>query len=137
VGLRDACGTLGAKLVLIYVPDKAHVVLPAAGDALPAEGLAALARLGAPKAVPDAQTFLGYVLSNADGRESAVTDMCRREGIALFSLTKTMQESVRNGVQVYYTYDQHWTPRGHDAAARALADYLSHTPSFASTSTRL
>ena len=49
----------------------------------------------------------------------------RVEGIEFISTTDILREQMTRGVQVYYTYDQHWTRWGHLAVAQIVSRYLS------------
>ena len=52
-------------------------------------------------------------------------EWCRRQSIPFVSLTGPLREAVSNGKQVYLTYDQHWTPVGHEVVAQAVHRYLA------------
>ncbi|HSK76883.1 MAG TPA: hypothetical protein VLQ45_10535 [Thermoanaerobaculia bacterium] len=45
-------------------------------------------------------------------------------GAGFLDLTPAFREEARQGVQLYFDYDNHWTPEGHAAAAAAIARSL-------------
>ena len=67
---------------------------------------------------------MSTLLARADGRQVVVQDWCRREGIPFLALTEALREAVLEGTQVFYTYDQHWTPDGHRVVADAVHEFL-------------
>ena len=60
--------------------------------------------------------------------ESIIEEICREDSIEFISLTKPLQQEILKGSQMYYTYDQHWTPAGQSAAAETLLNYLKEHP---------
>ena len=121
---NDACAAGGAKLVLVYAPNKAHVVFPVAASQLPAEKVRAYAALRSKKNPPPAKEFMDQLLVNLEGREAVIREWAESKSIPFISLTKPMRDAVRAGRQPYFTYDQHWSPEGHVAAADAVAAAL-------------
>jgi hypothetical protein len=122
--MADACAAAGARLVILYAPNKAHAVFPLAAPALPAEKVHAFAALRAKKGtLPEAGRFIPEVLGNLENRERVIAAWCASRSIPFLSLTPAIREATAAGRQTYYTYDQHWTPLGHEAAARAIAAY--------------
>jgi len=114
----------GSKPVFVYVPSTPHVVIPFAGD-LPARQL---------------QRFLGYVeknlrdtpektkqaiLDNLDSLENVFMANCTTKQLHCLSLTPAMHQAMQQGVQTYYSYDQHWTPEGNKVVAQKVAEYLT------------
>ena len=122
-GLKNACDESGAKLVLVYVPTKPHVVLPLALDRLPAEKVYGFARI-VDKKLPDQRTFMTNLVPYLGSREAVVRRWCEQQGVGFVELTEPLRQAAASGQQVYFTYDQHWTPIGHEVAARAVAEYL-------------
>ena len=58
-------------------------------------------------------------------QESATRDFCKTESIEFLSLTEPLRKATAQGIQTYFTYDQHWTPLGHKIAADVLTQYLT------------
>ncbi len=122
--IHEVCREIGAQLVVVFAPTKAHVTLPLVADRLPPEKVRAFTGMSVKKALPPAEVLLKNLLLRADARESVVGDYCRRESISFVGLTPHLREAIIANEQVYYTYDQHWTPLGHDVAADAIARSL-------------
>jgi hypothetical protein len=62
--------------------------------------------------------------SRLEAKESVIADWCREESIPFFSTTQALRDAIAAGQQAYYSYDQHWTPVGHDVVGRAVFDFL-------------
>jgi len=119
------CRDAGCRFILVFAPTKAHVTLPAVADRLPAEKVRAFMALRYKKPLPEAAAFLATLLERADASETVARDWCSREGIPFLSLTESLRRAAVEGTQVYYTYDQHWTPDGHRVVAEAVNGYLT------------
>jgi len=116
-----ACRSAGARLLIAYAPNKAHVVFPPVAMALPAEEVRSFVGLRSRiDESSDARTFVRELAAGMENRESVVAAWCRRREIPFISLTRPLRECAEAGRQPYYTYDQHWTPLGHEVAARAV-----------------
>lgn len=123
--LQRTCQQANAELIVAYIPTKAHVVLPLAADRLPADKVRAFAMLQADdEELPPADQFLPALLNQLDVKEVALSAWCEGAGITFVSLTKPLRDATQRGEQAYYTYDDHWTPIGHELAATALATLL-------------
>jgi hypothetical protein len=120
--IHALCRQAGAELILVHAPSKAHVVLPLVRDRLDAEKVRAFTALRAKRELPPPKQFLDDMFKRLDMKESAVADWCRREGITFISLTQPLRREVANGRQVYLTYDDHWTPIGHEVVATVIHD---------------
>lgn len=126
--MSQLCREVGCRLVVVFAPTKAHVTMPTVGDRLPAPKVHAFMALRYKGRLPSPDTFLEILLERADAREAVVSDWCAREGIAFISMTEALREAAGGGKQVYFTYDQHWTPDGHEAVAEAVGRYLADHP---------
>ena len=125
--MRDECRKKSIRFVVVYAPSKAHVMLPAVADRLPAEKVARFTAISYGAGLPRSDIFLEELIKNIDTRETLVRRWCADEGVAFVSLTGALREAAVAGTQVYYTYDQHWTPDGHRIAAEVIADFLAGT----------
>ncbi len=125
--MNRLCAAAGAKFVLIYAPTKAHVVLPLVADRLDAVKVRAFTAIDYSKPMPEADRFLPELLSRLDAKESVIAEWCKTESILFFSATASLRDAVNRGEQMYYTYDQHWTPLGHEVVARAVSAFLADT----------
>ncbi len=54
-------------------------------------------------------------------------NFCQQQSIEFVSLTWPLRQEMTNGTQAYFTYDQHWSPAGHEIVARTLGDYLKNS----------
>jgi len=129
--MYDLTTQAGATFVLTFAPTKAHVVLPLAGTALPADKVKRFTAISYDEPLPDGPEFLATLLSRLDAREQVIGSWCARENISFVSLTSPLREAAQAGRQVYYTYDQHWSPEGHAVVAEALSRFLKE-PAVAS-----
>ena len=113
----------GSKPVFVYVPSTPHVVIPLAGD-LPARQLQRFISY-VEKNLPDTpEKTRQAILDNLDSLENVFMENCTNKQLHCLSLTPALQQAMQEGVQTYYSYDQHWTPEGNKIAAQVLADYL-------------
>jgi SGNH hydrolase-like domain, acetyltransferase AlgX len=122
--MNELCQKAGISFVLVFAPTKAHVTLPLVADRVSAEQFRDFLALRKKKTLPAPEEFKERLMTNLDAREQVVGDWCMREGIPFVTLTMPLREAAQAGTQVYYTYDQHWTPKGHDIVAQTLADFL-------------
>lgn len=117
--LSKACRADGARLVVVFTPLKSHVILPLVKDHLPADKVRAFAALDG-RNLPPADEFMRKLLAGLEVRESVLAEFCRQEGIDFVTTTPELREGMAQGRQLYYTYDQHWTPEGHEVVAEKL-----------------
>jgi len=121
--INALCRANNIRLVVLYAPDKPHVVLPCARERLSARQVRAFLAFGE-KSLPPADEFLDELIKRLDTRESALAEFCRAESIEFCSLTRPLQQQMLAGEQVYFTYDQHWTPIGNRVVADVVARLL-------------
>jgi hypothetical protein len=117
----------GFRLVFVYAPSAPHVVLPLAKDKIPAQQLLNFSRFKQKDLPADAEAYKQQVMARLDSQENVWKHWCKKTGVECVSTTLPLREAVLAGRQVYYTYDQHWTPEGNDVVAQVLSDYLSGT----------
>jgi len=122
--MNKLCRDAGSQYVVVFAPTKAHVTLPIVADRLVPEKVRAFTAISYKEELPEPPEFLRTLLFNVDAREEVVGEWCRRQAIPFLSLTGSLREAVALGKQVYYTYDQHWTPDGHEIVAQAVDRYL-------------
>ena len=121
--MRDVCRQAGAELIIIYAPTKPRVVLPLVRDHLPAPKVRAFAALRDNRELPEAEVYVDNSMAYLGVKEAVLQAWCEENSIALVSLTEALRDSVRRGEQVYYTYNAHWTPLGHAAAADSVHQF--------------
>ena len=115
------CKQAGARLVILYAPSKPHVVLPPLRDSLPAEKVRAFVALSADEELPEPEAFVRRLFEDFDVKESLTRQWCEANGTGFLSLTQPLRDAAAQGRQVFYTYNQHWSPDGHDVVAQAIA----------------
>jgi len=126
--IKAICSKSGSRLVIAYAPDKPHVLLPLISETVGADQIRAFMALRQ-RRLPPANKLFQTLLPRLDVCESAVREFCRAESIDFVSLTEPLRRATAEGTQTYFTYDQHWTPRGNEIAAETLARYLQHSAS--------
>ena len=122
--MHRLCKEAGAELVVVYAPVTAHVMLPVVADHLPADKVRAFTAISYHEDLPATDVFLRTLLERLDARESVVGEWCEQESIPFVTLTRALREAAVRGVQVYYTYNEHWTPDGHEVVADAIVPYV-------------
>ena len=100
------------------------LVLPLVRERLDAEKVHAFAALRAKKKLPEPRQFLDELCERLDTVESAIEGWCRGERIAFVSLTPPLCRAAARGRHVYLTYNDHWTPVGHQVAAEAVHSFI-------------
>lgn len=123
--MREICAESGAKFVIVYAPTKAHVALPLVFDALPAKKVHAFAALREDDLPPEPTVFMERLRGTIDGCEQVVTQWCGEKSISFVSTTSALRDAVAAGQQAYFTYDQHWTPIGHQIVAEVVGTHLA------------
>jgi hypothetical protein len=108
-GLRDAARARGDRLLVAVAPPAFAVDPARAQDTLPIFGLAV--------------TDQGL---RAPGQ--AVLAMLADLGVEACDLTPALAEAVARGERPFFTFDGHWTPRGHALVAKTLAARLEALP---------
>jgi len=119
------CRDSGSRFVVVFAPNKAHVILPIAPERLVSENVRAFTAISYKDELPEPREFLRNLVKNADAREEVVGEWCRRQAIPFVSLTGALREAVVQGKQAYFTYDQHWTPDGHEVVAQTVHRHLA------------
>ncbi|MBL4680402.1 MAG: hypothetical protein JKY88_06725 [Pseudomonadales bacterium] len=116
--------------VIAYAPSKPHVVLPLVD--IPAEGFKHFLSYKM-KNLPSADVVKDSFYSNLDAQEKTVEAYCQDRGISFVSTTSKLQSMTDAGMQLYYTYDQHWTPKGNEVVADIIYQHLSKIDLLSST----
>ncbi|MGD2109444.1 MAG: SGNH/GDSL hydrolase family protein [Phycisphaerae bacterium] len=122
--MNQLCQGAGCRFAVIFAPTNAHVLLPLVSDRLSPEKVRAFTAISYKRELPPPEVFLPELLTRIDARERVVARWCEQQSIPFVSLTEPLRAAVERGIQVYYTYNQHWSPRGHEVVARHLADIL-------------
>ncbi|MBK8289178.1 MAG: hypothetical protein IPK95_11545 [Cellvibrionales bacterium] len=114
----------GFRLVFVYAPSAPHVVMPLVQDKIPAQQLLNFSRFKQKDLNLDPEIYKQQVMARLDSQENVWRNWCRESGVECLSTTVALRQAAAAGVQVYYTYDQHWTPEGNTVTAKLLTDYL-------------
>ena len=115
----------GFRLVMVYAPSTPHVILPLLEKNIPAQQLRNFMNIkGKKKIAMDAEAYKQQVFSRLDANENTWLHWCKERNVACVSTTAALRQAAANGQQVYYTYDQHWTPEGNAVTADVVETYL-------------
>jgi hypothetical protein len=121
--IKEICNAENIRLVIVYAPDKPHVLLPLIQHKVPPENLLAFMALKENN-LPIAEELMDTVLTRVEIKESEVKEFCRRESVKFVSLTEPLRKGIAHGRQLYFTYDDHWTPIGHVVAENTIFRYI-------------
>jgi hypothetical protein len=125
--IKELCDAKNISLIIIYAPDKPHVLLPLIQHKVSPESLRAFMALKENN-LPPTDKLMNIVLSRSEVKESAVKEFCQQESIGFISLTESLRQSIALGRQLYFTYDDHWTPIGHEVVANTIYHYIDEHP---------
>lgn len=109
--------------VIAYAPSKPHIVMPLTKERIPAEQLYQFLSYKK-KNLPEPVKLKQALFANFSSIESVVSAYCEANNIAFVSTTSALKESTQQGVQTYYTYDQHWTPEGNAIVSEVIYEHL-------------
>ncbi|HQQ64481.1 MAG TPA: hypothetical protein PLF22_13055 [Pseudomonadales bacterium] len=112
-------------LIFVYAPSAPHVVMPLAREKIPADQLLRFARYKLERLSLDADTFKRDVFSKLESEENVMMHWCRQNGVDCVSTTQPLRDAAASGRQVYFTYDQHWTPDGNAVVAEVVGKHLA------------
>lgn len=128
--IRELSEDAQARLLLAYLPCKAHVYLPYVKEA------ETLSRVfsNVPTLELNDSGYLDFTTQKAtpeltqqyiDVQAQLLADFAAEQGIAFLDLTSTFQVEAGTGAELYYPFDTHWNQRGHDLAAQTIAEYIA------------
>lgn len=119
------------RLIFVYAPSKPHVIMPLIENRIDAEQLLRFAKYKKDNLALTAAEFKQRLYANLNNQEAVFFDWCASNQVECISLTKPLQQATKNGEQTYFTYDQHWTPKGNQIAAQTIANYLQQSTNIA------
>jgi len=125
--IKELCDAKNIRLIIVYAPDKPHVLLPLIRHKVPPESLRAFMALKENN-LPPTYKLMDIVLAHVEMKESVVKKFCQQESIEFVSLTEPLRQSIAQGRQLYFTYDDHWTPIGHEVAANTIYNCIDELP---------
>jgi len=117
----------GFKVLFLYAPSTPHVVMPLVKDTIPADQLRNFAAFDEDN-LPDAETFKKNVFDWMDNEQNVFLEHCADQRFNCLALTEALQQATAKGEQMYYSYDQHWTPDGNRVVAETIATHLAQNP---------
>ena len=83
--IKKVCDEKNMRFIIVYAPDKPHVLLPLIKDKITAEQLHAFMALGEKK-LPPAEELMNVVFARLNVEESAIEEFCRQQSIEFVSL---------------------------------------------------
>lgn len=127
LAIKTLCDQKGLRLILAYAPDKARILLPLLTDTVSPQQLHSFLSLTTGE-LPPPDALIQTISEHLDVQEKTFKAFCENNSIEFLSLTVPLRSAISRGRQAYFTYDQHWTPVGHEIVAEVLADYLRANP---------
>ena len=112
------------KTLLLFLFKFLALTIPLAADRLPAEHVRTFTKYKYKHDLPEPAQFMTELLGRVETRENVVRDWCERESIPFIGITDALRRAITEGKQAYFSYDQHWTPIGHDVVAEIIAQRL-------------
>ena len=123
--MKKLCSRKDIRLIVAYAPDEPHILLPLIKHKITPQQLYAFMSIRA-KNLPAPENLMDLTLSRLNIQESETEKFCRQQSIEFVSLTQALRQSVAAGRQAYFTYDQHWTPIGHQVVAELLSGCIKN-----------
>jgi hypothetical protein len=130
---RDAVDTVitaaarkGARVIVVYAPTKERVMFPMVVNQLDITNVLRYLQLLGERLpdtfddVRDMDQLEAALARYEGGMEKVVSEYFNGRGITFVSLNAALRQAAREGIQTYFTYDQHWTPDGHRVVAREV-----------------
>ena len=127
--VRELSETVGANLLLVYVPSKSHVYLPYLDD----PDTITQVFIDVPRLELDDAGFIQFTdqiatpeltREHMDDQARLLADFAVENQIHFLDLTPIFQAEAGTGAELYYPFDTHWNQLGHDLAASAISKYL-------------
>lgn len=119
------CRANGIRLIFVYAPSKAHVVLPLCEEKIDAARINRFAMNSQDPGIISDDKFKAGLFQNLDNIEDVFHEFCQERGVESVRITESLREQILKGEQLYYTYDTHWTVRGHASVAALINDSIS------------
>jgi hypothetical protein len=127
--VQELSETVGANLLLVYVPSKSHVYLPYLDD----PDTITQVFIDVPRLELDDAGFIQFTdqiatpeltREHMDDQARLLADFAVENQIHFLDLTPIFQAEAGTGAELYYPFDTHWNQLGHDLAASAISKYL-------------
>jgi len=134
--IHEVCLAHDIRMVVVFAPSIANVLLPAIVANVPPEEIHAFLKLER-NGLPEVDELYPRLLAGADLIENVVADFCAVRNIEFIRIKSALRAATDRGRQCYFTYDQHWTPIGHQVAAAIVAERLQQLVAEMGTETML
>jgi hypothetical protein len=131
---RESCLAKGAKLIVVFLPDKFSVF---ADEALARferdkEEIFAFVKPALSETILrdasggkiSAEKFVEILRENHAAQLEALKDFCAKEGIEFLDTTPALRESLKAGKWPYYSYDTHVNITGENVIAATVASFI-------------
>jgi hypothetical protein len=122
-----------ACVALVYAPAKEHIYFKYADP----EGNRKYVLENAQTLIRGSDGWLTFrnqptdfdsVWGRVDHQHEIVRETAEAAGLAFIDLIPAFEQAAQSGDLAYYPYDSHWSARGHQTAADAVADYIQTHP---------
>ncbi|MFN8374110.1 MAG: hypothetical protein U0694_14690 [Anaerolineae bacterium] len=70
-------------------------------------------------------------MANIDNQRNVIREVADESGMQFIDLVPALQAAALTGDPTYYTYDSHWSTRGHQVAGETIAQYIQSHPDCA------
>jgi len=132
--IEQACRSVGAALVVVYIPTKERVYLPVLRGRFTSQAIRDfVAAYHEQFKNTDSDDFEARLYRNMDGTEQAVREFCEQNHIPYFSLTPAFRRAAQEGHLIYFAFDCHWNREGNRIAAEQIEQLLRHSAMTAET----
>jgi lysophospholipase L1-like esterase len=118
--MRDAARAGGAELIVMFVPFKSQVYLPAVQASMPRDAIADALRYYLPESAVD----VDVMMRNRLAQNAMMRRFCREEGIRFLDTTEALAAEFRRGANVYFPDESHLNEAGQGVVAQSLLDLL-------------
>ncbi len=122
--IKKVCDDNNIKLYMVYAPTKPNVVLPLYKDKINEENFRNFALLKADD-LPNAKSFKKKMFDAIGVQAKVIDEYCQELNIEFIDLAPPLREKVKQGEQIYFTYDQHWSPKGNEEVAKIIYNTIN------------
>ena len=117
----NLCRRNNINIIFAFAPSKGRVVFPFVKDQIPNEKLWQLLSSRKKNLPPD---ILSTIANNIDTVENSVHSFCKEQKVDFCSLLNGLRDHTIQQGKMYYTYDVHWSPQGHEVVSNILVKYM-------------
>jgi hypothetical protein len=120
VKMKSACDKNGIRMIVVYAPTAANVILPAIAGKVPPGEFYDFMSLKAGEIPPKSEIYADF-LAKSDVIETSLVDFSKEQKFEFIDLKSSLREKMEKGDQCYFTYDQHWSPDGHKLVSEIIS----------------